>query len=257
MLGLKIHRWQILFALSLVILSILLYLLTYIIFGDERHILTFLMEDIAFLPIEVLLVALIIEKIFSYMEKRSRMEKLNMVIGTFFIEVGTKLLTYLSDLDPDLESIRSSLVVRESWSDQEFSKVSKNLSSYSYGIDMEKANLEYLLDFLQNKREFLLRLAENPTLLEHESFTDMLLAITHLSEELASRPSLKDLPPTDLMHLQGDIKRVYGLLVHEWLDYMKYLKGNYPYLFSLAMRTNPFDQTASPIVKAKAPQNKS
>ena len=251
MSGLKIERWQVLFAISLVVLSIFLYLLTYIIFGDERIILSRLAEEISFLPLEVLLVALIIEKIFSYLEKRKRMEKLNMVIGTFFIEVGTKLLTDLSNLDPELESLRSSLVIKDSWSDQEFSRVGKNLHSHNFGIDMEKVNLEYLLDFLDRKREFLLRLTENPTLLEHESFSDILLAITHLSEELASRPSLKDLPQTDLMHLQGDIKRVYGLLVHEWLDYMKYLNVNYPYLFSLAMRTNPFDQTASPILRPK------
>jgi hypothetical protein len=239
------------FAISLIVLSILFYLITEIIFGDEHAILSRLAEEISFLPLEVLLVALIIEKIFSHMEKRNRMEKLNMVIGTFFIEVGTKLLTYLSDHDPELESIRSSLVIKDSWSDQEFSRVSKNLQSYNFGIDMEKVNLEYLLEFLQKNREFLLRLTENPTLLEHESFTDVLLAITHLSEELASRPSLKDLPQIDLMHLQGDIKRVYGFLVHEWLDYMKYLKVNYPYLFSLAMRTNPFDETASPILNPK------
>jgi len=29
---------------------------------------------------------------------------------------------------------------------------------------------------------------------------------------------------------------------------MEHLKVNYPYLFSLAMRTNPFDRDASPIV---------
>jgi len=39
------------------------------------------------------------------------------------------------------------------------------------------------------------------------------------------------------------------LLVQEWLDYMEYLKVNYPYLFSLAMRTNPFDRKASPVVE--------
>ena len=27
----------------------------------------------------------------------------------------------------------------------------------------------------------------------------------------------------------------------EWIVYMKYLKNNYPFLFSLAVRTNPFD----------------
>jgi hypothetical protein len=33
-----------------------------------------------------------------------------------------------------------------------------------------------------------------------------------------------------------------------WLEYMEHLKDNYPYLFSLAMRVNPFDKTASPVV---------
>ena len=57
------------------------------------------------------------------------------------------------------------------------------------------------------------------------------------------------MPDTDYKHLSGDIKRAYTLLIHEWLDYMKHLKDNYPYLFSLAMRTNPFDRDASPIVR--------
>jgi hypothetical protein len=73
--------------------------------------------------------------------------------------------------------------------------------------------------------------------------------VFHLTEELASREDLKKLPHTDYDHLAGDIKRAYVLLVHEWLDYMEHLKDNYPYLFSLAMRTNPFDQDASVIVK--------
>jgi hypothetical protein len=30
---------------------------------------------------------------------------------------------------------------------------------------------------------------------------------------------------------------------------MRYLKRSYPYLFHLAMRTNPFDQTASPVIR--------
>ena len=90
---------------------------------------------------------------------------------------------------------------------------------------------------------------ENPTLLEHESFTELLRAVFHLLEELVSRDTLSDLPDTDIDHLSGDIGRVYGLLVGEWLDYMQHLKNNYPYLFSLSMRTNPFDTSTSPVVK--------
>ena len=85
--------------------------------------------------------------------------------------------------------------------------------------------------------------------MEHESFTDLLLAIFHLTGELARRPSLEGLPRSDMTHLAVDIGRTYRLLVLEWLDYMRYLKRSYPYLYHLAMRTNPFDQTASPVIR--------
>ena len=50
-------------------------------------------------------------------------------------------------------------------------------------------------------------------------------------------------------HLEGDIVRIYRLLVLEWVNYMRYLQSNYGYLFSLAMRMNPFDPEASPVVR--------
>jgi len=94
-----------------------------------------------------------------------------------------------------------------------------------------------------------LRLLENPNLLEHESFTELLWAVFHLTEELCSRVDLKQFPDADFQHLSGDIKRAYVLLIAEWLAYMKHLRDSYPYLFSLAARMNPFDPKASPIVK--------
>jgi hypothetical protein len=63
-------------------------------------------------------------------------------------------------------------------------------------------------------------------------------------EELAFRSDLSALTVPDQKHIAGDIKRAYLLLISEWVDYMKHLKNNYPYLFSLAMRTNPFDPDA-------------
>jgi hypothetical protein len=91
-------------------------------------------------------------------------------------------------------------------------------------------------------------LLENPSLLEHESFTGLLRAVFHLMEELVNRADLEDLPESDLDHLALDIERAYSRLVIEWLDYMKYLKHNHPYLFSLAMRTNPFDTKSSAVI---------
>lgn len=242
-------RWQIILGLSLVVLSVIFYLIHYAIFRDPHHIFIYMIGDIAFVFIEVLLVTLIIHQLLSVREKRARLEKLNMVIGVFFSEIGAGLVTYFSDFDPKLEKIKQELIVRPNWSEKEFSALSKRLKSYDYGVEIEKVELEYLRDFLIGKRDFLLRLLENPNLLEHESFTELLRAVFHLTEELQGREDISQLPDSDYEHLAGDIKRAYVLLVQHWLDYMKHLKDNYPYLFSLAMRTNPFDQSASPIVR--------
>jgi hypothetical protein len=203
---------------------------------------------VAFVFLEVLLVTLIIHRLLGQREKKAIFEKLNMVIGTFFSEVGTELLVYLSDCDPNLDDIKKDLVVATDWTDADFLAVRKKLRRYKYGIKIDQVDLQRVHNYLREKRSFLVRLLENPVLLEHESFTNLLRAVFHLAEELTSRGTLSDLPETDLQHLAGDIKRAYIRLVREWLNYMKYLKNNYPYLFSLAMRTNPFDQTASPIV---------
>ena len=245
----KRFGWQVFLGLFLVVLSIIFYLLHYAIFRDPHHIFLYLIGDIAFVFIEVLMVTLIIHRLLSEREKRSRLEKLTMVIGAFFSEVGTRLLAFFSDFDPKLDNIRKELIVTNNWSEKEFSKISKRLKNYNYEIETQKVNFEDLHSFLIEKKDFLLRLLENPNLLEHESFTDLLRAVFHLTEELVARNDFGELPISDFDHLAGDIKRAYILLAHQWLDYMKYLKNNYPYLFSLAMRTNPFDQEVSPVVK--------
>ena len=189
------------------------------------------------------------EMILSRREKLGRMRKLNMVIGVFLSEVGTKLIRGFSDSDPNFAEIQRGLIITEKWTHQDFLTVRDHLRGLKYGVEVGRTDLASLKDFLVKQRDFLVRLLENPTLLEHESFTDLLRAVFHLTEELAYREDLSQQPRPDRAHIDGDINRAYHFLVHQWLDYMEHLKLNYPYLFSLAMRTNPFDRQASPIVK--------
>lgn len=189
------------------------------------------------------------EMMLNRREKRAKLEKLNMVIGVFFSEVGTKLLIVFSDHDPNLDTIRRDLIATGDWTDQDFFRVQKELKNYDYSVEIVGFNLEELRAFLLEKRGFLVGLLENPVLLEQESFTGLLHAVFHLTEELAFREDMGQLPDSDRAHLAGDMKRVYVLLVNQWIDHMEHLKDNYPYLFSLAMRMNPFNQEASPIVK--------
>ena len=100
--------------------------------------------DIAFVFVEVLLVTMIIHKLLGEREKRTRLDKLNMVIGSFFSEVGTKLPTYFSDLNPNLDSIRKELIVKEDWSDDEFARVNTRLRNYQYDVKIHEIVLEHL-----------------------------------------------------------------------------------------------------------------
>lgn len=98
--------WKVKLGIFLVILSALLYVANYFIFHDLHGVLFYIGIDIAFLPIEILFVVLVIENAISSREKKQMMEKLNMVIGAFFSEVGTDLLAAITKFDPDAEHIK-------------------------------------------------------------------------------------------------------------------------------------------------------
>jgi hypothetical protein len=241
--------WEAKLGIALILFSIVVYAAKFVILGDLNNTYFYVFNALGFLPLNVLLVTLILNQLLIMRSRKEKMEKLNMVIGTFFSELGTKLLANFSDIDPDLERIRDNLIVGKDWSDKEFDSVHRILKQHAYIVDIKKAELIPLREFLIIQRDFLLRLLENPAILEHAAFTELLRSIFHLTEELDSRDQLTDLPETDYAHLAGDIQRAYTLLVSQWFDYMRYMKKNYPYLFSLAMRRNPFDKDASPIVK--------
>jgi len=222
--------------------SALFYYVHYLIFGDPHHIFIYLLGDFAFLPLEVFLVVIVIERILTRREKQAIMYKLNMVIGAFFSEVGNRLLADLIGHFDNREEIARHLNVSEGWTPKDFKAAAAFAYHLEIDLDVRRIDLEGLKAFLARKRLYLLTLLENPNLLEHDRFTDLLWATTHLDEELEARPSLKDLPQKDLEHLAVDIQRMYDHLASEWLDYVEYLKSSYPFLYSLILRTHPFQE---------------
>ncbi len=92
----KKHNWQISLGIILIIFSFIVYLIHYAIFRDPHHIFIYLIGDIAFVFIEVLMVTLVIHSLLNVREKKERLEKLNMLIVVFFSEVGTRLLVLFS-----------------------------------------------------------------------------------------------------------------------------------------------------------------
>jgi len=241
--------WQIRFGLVLVVLSALLYVLHFVLFHDAHHILIYLVGDIAFVPIEVLLVTLIIHQLLTRREKLSMLSKLNMVIGVFFSDLGTELLHRLSAFaaaDQDLARLAD---IDAKWDDRRFAELRRHFAARPCALDSRSGDLAELRRLLLAKRPGLMDLLRNGNLLEHQEFTDMLWAIFHLADELERRGGFVDLPEADLNHLTGDLRRAHQRLVLQWQAYMRHLKADYPYLFSLAIRTNPFRPDASPVIE--------
>ena len=241
--------WELKFSFALVLTSLVLNVLHFICFRDIHHIWLWTLTSLAFLPVSVLVVTVLIDWLLSSREKATRLEKLNMLIGVFYSTVGTRLLALFSGWDPNVQYLRDHFGTARAWSDLDSHSAKTALSSYSYEVSPDAIGLAQAKEFLGLQINFLLRLLENPNLLEHESFTELLRAVFHLAEELSYRQEIVGLPDSDIEHLSGDVKRCYGFLVREWVAYIGYLQRQYPYLFSLAVRTNPFDQHASVIVQ--------
>ncbi len=248
MAGKKEHiwwSWQVKAGAGLVLLSLCLYLLHYLLFRDLHHVMIYGLGELAFVPIEVLFVTLILHKLLEEREKKARLRKMNMVIGAFFSEVGTDLLERLRGFDCRLSRTEGLLADLGRDKDVDLLRLARTMESGDFEVGCEAGELGGLRDFLVEKREFLLKLLENPNLLEHEDFTELLWAVFHMAEEFAHRRKITDSGDLDHRHLLGDMNRAYHLLVREWLMYMGHLKADYPYLYSLAARLNPFDPRRS------------
>lgn len=224
--------------------SAMIYGTDYLVVGSAREIATSFLGNLAFLPLYVIFVTLIIERILRERERQLIKRKLNMVIGVFFSEVGSRLLRELSEYVVISDELRKELKVTVHWKEADYQRALDYLAAHDIRIDCSNCDKRLLKDFLVAKRNFLVGLLENQNLLEHEQFTDLLWAVFHLVEELDARKSFEAMPNTDIEHINGDIKRAFGYLSREWVSYMKHLKDDYPYLFSLAVRLNPMIENA-------------
>jgi len=241
----KKFSWKIVIAIILMLVSVSIYIINYLIFRDARNIFFYFFIDLAFLPLNVLLVTLLLDSLLTQREKKSKLNKLNMVIGAFFSEVGTYLLAYLNDLDKNSDVITKQLGMLTNWKKKDFATFKNMILKYKSGLTLSYENEIEIKKFLLGKRDFMLRLLENPNLLEHEDFTELLWAVFHVTEELSCRATFENQSENDLEHIKNDFKRAYNLLIKEWLSYIEHLKSAYPYLYSLAIRQNPFNTKAS------------
>ena len=242
--------WKMKVAFILTGSSVALFLLHVFFFADLHSLLFYLALDVVFIPVQVLLVTVLIEHLMNERERQALMRKLNMVIGAFFGEAGNTLIKMMGRGSADSPALVQGLAITQDWGKTEYRKAGEFIQAYRWKLDSHKLRLEELKEFLLKHRNFILGLLQNPNLFEHDAFTDLLLAVCHLTEELEARQGLEELPRSDLKHLENDVQRAFRRLVREWLAYMQHLAVHYPYMYSLSVRTNPFNPGASAVILA-------
>ena len=238
----KILSWEARLACLLIACCVGIYAIKFMFFGDngESNTLSYIFNSLGFLPINILIVTLIINRLLTMRAKREQQEKIRMVLGLFFSEIGAVLLRRLIACDPSAETFRETMRVTNTWTKEEYVHAGKQASRVCTKTTPSPADFTEINMLINKNHDFLLRLIENPVLLEHNTVSKLLQDLFHLGEELAGRGDFYSLPASDLGHLTGDVNRVYCQLTMVWLEHMEYLSRNYPYLLSLSLRKSPF-----------------
>ena len=128
----------IIIGVGLVLLSLFLHYLHYLIFQDAHHTLIFLLADIAFVPMEVFFTTFVLDKLIEKREHSHILEKLNMLIGLFFSELGTDLLKDITKGDGDLKIIKQDSI-KENFDDTiVFDILTKDILTHRYNLDISE-----------------------------------------------------------------------------------------------------------------------
>ena len=169
----KLH-WNRMIMLILILLSVIFAVIQLLAFHDTKESVFLFLQDMIFLPINIILVTFILDKILQFREKQEKLDHMNIVISAFFSEIGNDLLRLLNENIAELDQIRNLLAMSPEWNDETFRRAADTVKDASYTVIPTSEYLSHLKSRMPVDRALIIRLFENPNLLEHDSFTDTL-----------------------------------------------------------------------------------
>ncbi|MDU6249175.1 MAG: hypothetical protein E6612_09700 [Paeniclostridium sordellii] len=187
--------------------------------------------NLCFIPINSLVVTIILEKLIDYRAKKDRIEKINMLVGIFFTEVGGKLMHLIIDSDKDAKNYITNF--------EDLNNIKKCLNEYDYKVDMNNIDLCSIKNILLENNNLFVTLISNENVFQHQIFTDLLMSVVHLRDEIIFMEK-DDSLELNINHLENDVIRVYKNISIQWISYLEYLNKSYPFLYNNAIRVNPF-----------------
>jgi hypothetical protein len=140
----KNTKQNLLMILLLVALSAGLYGLQVTIFQTFRDTSFYFLQDLAFLPLQVAIVTIVLGRVVSEWNKRERLKKINMAISAFFSEAGTEIMMKLTQLIENNDELKPGLTIGIGWTASEFSAALKVLKKAELKITCAGEDLESL-----------------------------------------------------------------------------------------------------------------
>ncbi|SCJ23114.1 Uncharacterised protein [uncultured Clostridium sp.] len=224
-------RYYFVISFILIALSSIMFFIHYLIFGQALNTAYYSLMNLCFIPINSLVVTIMIEKLIDYRAKKDRIEKINMLVGIFFTEVGGKLMHLIIDADKDAKNYITNF--------EDLNKIKKSLYEYDYKVDMKYIDLCAIKNILVEHNNLFVTLISNESILQHQIFTDLLMSVIHLRDEIIFMEKDKGLE-LNINHVENDVIRVYKNISIQWISYLEYLQKSYPFLYNNAIRVNPF-----------------
>ena len=232
----KKKRLNILLIFLLFMLSAAIYTLQFYLFRDLKDTSFYLLQDMAFLPVQVAIVTVALGAIINKRERSERLSKAHMLTGAFYSELGNEFIAKILPYVYNLADFAPYMNIGPDWKSRRFKSSAAKLKTIYADINCDTNEFSSLKELLTEKRSYMLIILSNPVLLEHESFSNMMWAVFHLTDELNERKCFDALPPEDIAHLNNDVSRAFGEMATNWVYYMDHIKKNYPYLYSLELR---------------------
>ncbi len=226
--------------LLLLCTSALLYAIHYLIFRDLHHLAIFGLHELAFVPLEVILVTLGLDQLVEKTHREEARSKVSIIETLYFNESGGTMLRYLTSFDPDAARLRELLQVTEDWHSSDFRQAIRQLKSYPFLLDLDRIDFFGLHYHLSQRHEYYRSMLENPALTQSEAFTEMIMKIYLLWEELDGRTNLYQLPEKDRNYLAELLHEIYRELTEYWLDNVYNHSIHNRFRLHRAIESNPF-----------------
>lgn len=95
----------------------------------------YMLQDWAFLPIQIALVTVVVGKIMNDHEKQERLEKTRILTSSFFSDLGNELMAALVPSIADVQGIQKAVLPDQNWTKKDFTIAVEELKKASIPLN--------------------------------------------------------------------------------------------------------------------------